>query len=137
MLGDLISEGKGKVTGQRVLETNAGTPRLEISQSGEGNTKGNIGVVEMWNYWTEQRPGGVHYGEGNGVMMTKDGNEVVSVTGRGVGRMTEAGTMRYLATNFNTTSSPGKLAFLNNLVTVVEYEVDKSNNYKYKAWEWK
>jgi hypothetical protein len=54
-----------------------------------------------------------------------------------MGRMTEHGTMRYAATNFSSTISTGKLAFLNNMVTVVEFEVDKDNNYHHKQWEWK
>jgi len=138
MLGDLISEGRGKITGQRVLEVSAaGAPRIEVSIAGEGKTRGNIEYTEMWTYWSEQRSGGVQYGEGNGILMTKDGKEVVTMTGQGVGRMTESGTMRYVGTNFCTTSSTGKLAFLNNLVGIFEFEVDKENNYHEKVWEWK
>jgi len=138
MLGDLISEARGKITGQRVLDISAaGTPRIETSISGEGKNQGNIEHKEMWTFWSEQRPGGVQYGEGKGVMMTKDGDEVVTITGRGIGRMTEHGTMRYAATNFSKTTSTGKLAFLNNMVTVVEFEVNRDNNYHHKQWEWK
>jgi hypothetical protein len=138
MLGDLISEARGKITGQRVLDISAaGTPRIETSISGEGKIQGNIEHKEMWTFWSEQRPGGVQYGEGIGVTMTKDGDEVVTITGRGIGRMTEHGTMRYAASNFSRTASSGKLAFLNNMVTVAEFEVDKDNNYHHKQWEWK
>lgn len=138
MLGDLISEARGRITGQRVLEVSAaGVPRIETSISGEGKIRGNIEQKEMWTFWSEQRLGDVQYGEGKGVMMTKDGDEVVTITGRGIGRMTEHGTMRYAATNFSRATSTGKLAFLNNMVTVVEFEVDKENNYHHKQWEWK
>ena len=42
MLGDLICEGKGRTTGQRVLERGETGPRLETSISGEVAIKGNI-----------------------------------------------------------------------------------------------
>jgi hypothetical protein len=38
---------------------------------------------------------------------------------------------------FYRASSTGKLAFLNNLVGVFEYEVDEAGNTQYKVWEWK
>jgi hypothetical protein len=36
MLSELIYEGSGKITGQRVLEVEAGIPKLETSISGNG-----------------------------------------------------------------------------------------------------
>jgi len=38
---------------------------------------------------------------------------------------------------FYRASSTGKLAFLNNLVGVFEYEVDEAWNTRHKVWEWK
>jgi hypothetical protein len=35
------------------------------------------------------------YGEGKGVIMTKYGGEVATATGRGEGRMTDSGKMKY------------------------------------------
>lgn len=138
MLGDLIGEAKGKLTGQRVLEIHGETaPRLEMSVSGEGKTKGNIEYSEMWTYWSERRQDGTQYGEGNGIWMTKDGNEVVTMTGQGVARMIDSGSIRYVGSNFYSTTSTGKLAFLNNVVGIFEYEVDKEFNYRNKIWEWK
>jgi hypothetical protein len=69
--------------------------------------------------------------------MTKDGSEVVTMTGQGVGRITESGIMHFAATNFYSTSPTGKFAFMNNVITVVEYDADKLNNHKNKIWEWK
>ena len=45
MLGDLIYEHKGKVTGQRVL--NVSPPRVETSFSNIGTLKGGITVSEI------------------------------------------------------------------------------------------
>ena len=139
MLGDVISESKGKVTGKRVLEVNAnGAPRIEISQSGEGKIRGSIEITELWTYWAEHRSHGAHYGEGVGVFMSKDGsNEVVSIRGQGIGRMTESGGIRYVGSNFYSTISKGKLAILNNLAGVFEYDVEEDGSYTGKTWEWK
>ena len=40
MLGDLISEEKGKITTQRVLEVEGGEPKMETSFSATGNYRG-------------------------------------------------------------------------------------------------
>ena len=53
MLGDLIYEHKGKVTGQRVLDVSS--PRVETSFSDIGTLKGGITVSEIGTYWSEAR----------------------------------------------------------------------------------
>jgi hypothetical protein len=64
MLGDLVYEGKGKITGKRVLEVNTvGAPKLEISQSVEGMLKGNIEHRDV--------------DQGIGVTMTRDGRDSI------------------------------------------------------------
>jgi hypothetical protein len=137
MLGELIFESKGKITGQRVLSVENGIPKLEVSVTGTGIFNGNLDVTETWTYWTIQRTDGTSYGEGKGVIMTKDGGEVATATGHGEGRMTESGKMKYSGTNFYETNSKNKLAFLNHLIGVNEYNVDRSGNYENKLWEWK
>jgi hypothetical protein len=139
LLGYLVYETKGKMTGQRVLDVGvSGSPKLEITISGEGKIREDIEFTEVWTYWTEQRSNGVQYGEGKGVMMTRDGNnEVVTVTGQGVVTMTNSKIMRYVGGNFYSTTTNGKLAFFNNLVGVFEYEVDNAHNYHTKVWQWK
>jgi hypothetical protein len=69
--------------------------------------------------------------------MTKDGREVATATGRTEGKMVESGKMRYVGAIFYETNSKDKLAFLNHLIGVNEYEVDVSGNYEHKLWEWK
>lgn len=114
MLGELIYEGKGKTTGNRILGLDEdGGPTPEVSMSGEGPIKGTIQITDMWTYWTVtgQR------GQGRGIIMSKDGsNEVVTAVSQGIGKMSESGNMRYVGANFYSTISTGKLAFLNNLV---------------------
>jgi hypothetical protein len=137
MLGELLFESKGKITDQRVLSVENRIPKQEISISGTGIFMGSLEVTTTWTYWAIQRPDGTSYSEGKGVIMTKDGNEVATATGRGEGKMTESGRMRYVSALFYETNSNNKLAFLNHLIGVNEYEVDASGNYEHKLWEWK
>jgi hypothetical protein len=65
--------------------------------------------------------------------MTKDGREVATATGRTVGKMVESGKMRYVEALFYETHSENKLAFLNHLVGVDEYEVDALGNYEHNG----
>jgi hypothetical protein len=51
--------------------------------------------------------------------------------------LTEGGRVSYRGSLFFRANSTGKLSFLNNIVTVFEYEVDESGNTAAKMWEWK
>jgi hypothetical protein len=57
--------------------------------------------------------------------------------GQGIGRFTSPGKIRLTGSLFFERSSTGKLAFLNNLVGVFEYETDESGNTSATVWEWK
>jgi hypothetical protein len=94
-------------------------------------------VTTTWTYWAIQRPDGSFYGEGQGVIMTKDGDEFVTTTGRGEGRLTKSGNLRYPGTLFFSASSGNRLSFLNHIIGVNEYEVDELGGYSFKSWEWK
>ena len=136
MLGDLISEEKGKITSQRVLDVEDGEPKIETTFSAIGNYR-SIETTATVTYSGSLRPGGAIYGEGQGVLMSKDGQEMATWTGQGIGRVTSPGKIRFAGSLFFSTSSTGKLSFLNNLVGVFEYESDESGNTSAKAWEWK
>ena len=136
MLGDQISEEKGKITSQRVLDVEGGVPKIETSFSATGNYRG-VETTANVTYWASPRPGGVIYGEGKGALMSKDGQEMAIWTGQGIGRFTSPGKIRIAGSLFFITSSTGKLAFLNNLVGVFEYESDESGNTSATVWEWK
>ena len=138
MLGDLLAEEKGLITGKRVLEPDIhGQPRIEISAIGEGKIRGKIEYTEIWTYTTEQRLDGVQFGQGIGIMTIKEINEPVYIKGQGIGKPSESGILRFVGTDFYSTSSNGKLSFLNELVGIFEYEPEKSGNYTAKVWEWK
>jgi hypothetical protein len=132
-LGDLIVEDKGKITGQRVLDSNG--PKTEASMTMEGTYNG-VDTVEVATYWSVPRDGGAMYGEGQGVITSKDGKETASWTGQGIGRM-ESGKVRFCGSIFFRTSSSGKLSFLNNTVGVFEFEANQEGDCSSKVWEWK
>ena len=117
MLGDQISEEKGKITSQRVLDVEGGVPKIETSFSATGIYRG-VETTATVTYWASPRPDGAIYGEGQGVLMSKDGLEMATWTGQGIGRFTSPGKIRFTGSLFFSTSSTGKLAFLNNLVGV-------------------
>jgi len=136
MLGNQIFEENGKVTSQRILDVEGGIPKMETSFSATGNYRGTETTANI-TYWSTPRPGGAIYGEGQGVLMSKDGQEMATWTGPGIGRFTGQGKIRFTGSLFYTTSSTGRLAFLNNMVGVFEYESDEIGNTSSKVWEWK
>jgi hypothetical protein len=80
------------------------------------------------------------YGEGQGIVTTKDGQGMATWTGQGIGRFTGPGKISFRGSLFfkiPSTVDRGKLSFLNNLVAVFEYEVDELGNCSSKVWEWK
>ena len=140
MLGEQIYEHKGKIIGQRVLDATReiGLPKIETTFSATAKLKGTIDITDMGTYWSIVKPGGVLYGEGQGVYTTKDGSgEMATWTAQGVGRFTVRGVVSFRGSLFFRTNSTAKVSFLNNLVGVFEYEVDEQGNTTAKVWEWK
>lgn len=136
-LGELIIEDRGKITGQRVLDVDV--PKIESSFTMEGKYKGTAGT-DVGTYTSVLREDGVMYGEGRGIITTKDGREMATWTGQGIGRFTDPGKISFRGSLFfrtPSTSGGGKLSFLNNVVGVFEYEVDEMGNCSSKTWEWK
>jgi len=82
MLGEVLSETKGKIPSQRVLSAEG--PKLEASFTSVGKLKG-IDITEMATFWSMPRPGRALFGKGDGVMMTVDGEDV-SWSGSGIGK---------------------------------------------------
>lgn len=135
MLGNLIYEGKGKITSKRVLNVNQ--PEIEYSNTGNGKFNENIEVTEMWTTCSIPLSDNKIYGYGPGVYTTKEGNEQITAKVYGVGTIS-AGKIRYVSSIYFIGLPAGKkLSFLSNLVGVNEYEQDDSGNYIHKIWEWK
>ena len=136
-LGELIEESTGKITGQRVLDVEI--PKMETSFAMEGNYRG-ISCTDVGTYTSVLREGGVLYGEGQGIITTKDAQGMATWTGQGIGKFTAPGKVSFRGSIFlrtPSTSQGGKLSSLNNMVGVFEYEVDEMGSCFTKSWEWK
>ncbi len=132
MIGDLISETKGKRLVRRVLSVDP--PRAEVSFEDSGTALG-VAVTGMGTYASTIRADGSLIGDGQGLMMTADG-EAITWTGTGVGRFGQGGSLSYRGMLFFRTTSQ-KLSRLNNACGAFEYEVDPAGNTVSKVWEWK
>lgn len=137
MLGEQFAELKGKITDQRVLDSEG--PRIETSVSVSGTMKG-VQIQEIITFNgspTEDK--GVLHGIGKGVIMVvgdKGKPEMISYTGEGIGRAGPTGNVTWRGSVFYRKSSGDKLAFLNNVVGVFESEIDKDGNFLEKVWGW-
>ena len=136
MLGEQIVVEQGKVTGYRVLPSEEGQgPKVEVSFQSAGKILG-IEETDMGTYWSVLRASGVLFGEGQGVVMTKDG-ETASWTGQGIGRFTGRGSAVSWRGAIFFQSTSQKLARLNGVAAVFEYDVDQNGNTSSNIWEWK
>lgn len=132
MLGELIGETTGKISGQRVIDLEG--PTIETNVSSTGTLKG-VPVTETLTYVAGPTSKGIIHGIGKGVINTQDG-EIATFTGEGIGRF-DSGVLKWRGALFFHTNSVGKLQFLNNMVGVFESNVDTDWNFIDKVWEWK
>jgi hypothetical protein len=137
MLGELIYEAEDKVTGYRVL--NIEGPKIELTITQNGTLKGGIDATDTVTYWSIPRPGRAYYAEGIGVFMAKDNpSEMATWTGQGIAHYSGQKRKDVGSVFYHTSSTTsGKLAFLNNMVGVFECETDEMGNSEGKIWEWK
>ncbi len=134
MLGELIGEGTGKVIGQRVLPADHQGTKMEVSFQSAGKLLG-VDITETGTFWAVLRQGGALYGEGQGIEMTKDG-EAVTWTGNGNGKPNGRGGVNDRGAIYYQTAS-SKLARVNSVAAVFEFDVDEAGNTHAKVWEWK
>ena len=132
MLGELISETKGKRLVRRVISIDP--PTAEVSFEDKGQIIG-IPTTGMGTYTSVVRPDGSILGHGQGMSLTDDG-EAITWTGTGLGKFGPGGSVSYRGMLFLQTASQ-KLARINNLCAAFEYDVDPDGNTISKMWEWK
>lgn len=135
MLGEIIYEEKGRITGTRVVSADDGEIKIEVDLQTEGKIQG-VEETCVWTYWSKTRSDGTMVGEGKGFMTTKDG-DVITLIGSGCAPGAGSdGSVHYRgAIYFHTTSQ--KYAGLNGTAGVHEYDVDADGNTAVKVWEWK
>ena len=133
MLGEQIGEERGRRTARRVLSVDNGF-KVEVAFESVGKLLG-IDINEIGTYWSASRPDGSMYGEGQGVVITKDG-EAATWKGQGVGKLLAGGAVSYRGAVYYSTASP-KLARLNTVAAIFEFDVDADGNTHSKLWEWK
>ena len=136
MLGEKIGEERGKVTGRRALKS--GDPRylkLEISFETEATLYGvscmNIGTYEVF----DRVPGQI-YGEGQGMLMTRDGDGAIW-NGHGVGTPTPDGGVKFAASIAFQAEATGKLGRLNGVLVLVEHTTAGDGSVRSTLTEWK
>ena len=135
MLGEQIGEETGQITGMRVLPDQGHAAKVEVFLQQTGTLLG-AHVNDMGTYISVTRPDGTLFGDGQGVTMTEDG-EMATWRGQGVGRFTgRGGAVSYRGAIYYQTTSE-RLARLNSIAVVFEYESDESGKTAAKAYEWK
>lgn len=108
--------------------------KVEVSFEDTGTMLG-VANNGLGTYSSEARADGSLYGEGQGAMITGEG-EAITWRGSGSGKILPGGSLSYRGIlHFRTASQ--KLARLNNACGVFEYEVDAAGNTTSKIWEWK
>lgn len=130
LLGQQIAEAKGKVVMMRVLENG----RIEITLQGKGNMLGRD-FTDATTFWSEMRPNGTAYGQGQSLHMASDG--IAEWHGSGVGKPTGPNAWKYSYGGiFNKVTSPNWQRLME-MYTVGQYQDDGNGNYHWKVWEWK
>ena len=134
MLGKLISQEKGQITGVRVLSSDPAGPKMEATVQMSGQILG-VADTQQWTYWSVTRPDGTLYGEGQGVITTKNG-DVATGVGQAAGTVGRGGAVKWRGAVY-LYSKARKLLPLNKMAVVFEYDVDQNGKAQGKFWEWK
>jgi hypothetical protein len=134
MLGDLFYEAKGRITYKRVLDLEP--VETESSYFVEGKMR-EIEVVEIGTFTSiSTTTSGVFFIQGKDIVTVKGSDEMATVIAQGISKLRDSSKV-ICGSNFYSSSTTGKLSFLNNLVGVHEALVDNDGNIIYKVWEWK
>jgi hypothetical protein len=137
MLGDQIGAFQGNSTVQRVLPAEEHAPKFDTTFEASGTILG-INARIIGTYWSVLLPDGCFYGEIplQSATITEDGDTGV-FKGAGSGRFTGSGLPVSIRGAIYYQGARGKLAPLNGLVLVYEWEEDEHGNLQIALWEWK
>lgn len=134
MLGEQLGQETGEITGMRVLPSEGNGPRLEVSYQANGTMLG-VEITDMGTYVSEVRPDGSLHGRGQGVLMAHEG-DIVTWTGEGVGHVTGGAAASWRGSLYYRTTSQ-RLARLNGVVGMFEYDTDEAGKTNARVFEWR
>ncbi len=136
MLGDQIYEGRGKVTGVRVIEIEGPNGiKTETSYTMQSKLKA-IDVTETGTFTAVMRSDNKQYVEDKTIIVAQDGSSTGTIKSWGIGQATGPGKSSFKGFAIMGPSNTGKLAAFNNITVVLETEVE-GENLSAKGWEWK
>ena len=138
-LGNPFFVEQGKIIGQRVLAVTP-QPQLEFSFMANASINNDDGVVinaiNMGTSVSTLNADGTFRGQGQGILRTQGGG-VATWTNQVVGSITPEGTIITRGVGiWSTPSTTGELAFMNNMITVFEVQIDREGNLSAREWEW-
>jgi hypothetical protein len=138
-LGDPFFVEQGKIIGQRVL-TVTPQPQIEFSFMANATINNGDDVINAINTGTSVstlNADGTFRGEGQGILRT-EGGEVATWTNQVVGNFTSEGTIITHGVGFwSTPPTTGELAFMNDMITVFEVQIDMEGNLSAREWAWR
>jgi hypothetical protein len=129
MTKESIGELTGKIIGERVIAGEC-CPKIESTFKETGKIL-DVDVADIGTFWSIIKENGGMYGEGQGIIMTENG-DVVNWKGYGIGKMKGKG-VEYIASIFYHTSSE-KFKRLNNTMGIVKFSIDDEGNTHDKLW---
>jgi hypothetical protein len=139
-LGNPFFVEQGRIIGQRVLAVYP-QPQLEFSfmanaSINNGDEDGVINAINTGTSVSTLNADGTFRGEGQGILRTQGGG-VATWTNQVVGSITSEGTIVTRGVGiWSTPSTTGELAFMNNMITVFEVQIDREGNLSAREWEW-
>lgn len=137
MLGELVIESTGQISGVRVLPLSAtGEIRTESSFVGSGRMLG-IEMVDVGTFIQTLRSDGVLHIEEGSVVITGPQGEVAFLNGFALGKPLGAGNSAHFASCGVMRSTAHDWKRLNAVAIVCEYDVDAQGKFSVRAWEWK
>ena len=98
MLGKQIGEEAGKVTTRRVLSVDGG-PKMEVTAQTTGKLLG-VATRNTVTYWAGVRPDGSLYGEAQGLVVGK-GGEQATFKAAGAGKLLDDGAVSYRGASYS------------------------------------
>jgi hypothetical protein len=131
---------QGRIIGQRVLAVMP-QPQLEFSfmanaSINNGDDDGVINAINTGTSVSTLNADGTFRGEGQGILRTQGGG-VATWTNQVVGSITSEGTIVTRGVGiWSTPSTTSELAFMNNMITVFEVQIDREGNLSAREWEW-